>query len=235
MSDSYTPLLLAGAGLLGLIGAGALFVVAPWLGPESPTPDLSTQRAAVPVPDVASRARTGSAPGSAPAIDAGGIDAGGRNAGGSDADPASEPDADPTEPVAATEPPSEGAANHSENPEDPEEAGSQASTFPVSPEGIRDAIDSQKHELQACYETLLDSYEGEPGLDGQIAVAFEIAEDGRVVGADIDQSEIDSIYLEGCIATAMEDLRFDSGSPGTVTYPFQFEQRENDGLPVENP
>ncbi len=229
MSDTRSQPLFVAAGVLGLIGAAGLFLLPGLLAPDDPAPDDPAGRASVPVPDVAPRTRPD--PAAAGAAEPPKADQPRSDAPSEDPDP-SGGDATTTDDHARAD----GAASGEGALDDASAASAEGTaTFPMSREGIRDAIASQKEELQACYETLLDSYGGDPGLDGDIAVSFDISEQGRVLAAEIDESEIDSIYLEGCIATAMEDLRFEGGSAGSVTYPFRFQQDDGDVPPAEDP
>jgi hypothetical protein len=94
--------------------------------------------------------------------------------------------------------------------------------FAIDSDGIQDGVKSQLEEIRGCYDTLLADH---PDAAGRIVAAFTIGPDGRVLAADIDDSTVGSVYLEGCMVTAMEDLRFEptkDGSEVQVTYPFDF-------------
>lgn len=94
--------------------------------------------------------------------------------------------------------------------------------FPIDADGLRDAVRSRMDELQACYDTLLASY---PDAAGKVVVTFAIDGSGKVVGADLVEDSLDSVYLSGCLTTVMQELQFEPHSKGgdtTVTWPFTF-------------
>ena len=210
MSDSHSRIALVGVAVLALMGALILFFLPGSTGPEAESAGSASRRP-VPTPEVATRAPL-PVPSAVPTPAA-------------DATPAGDAH-DAVGPSSGSTPDSPGGDGASgtvgEERSDPQEP--ERTRFPLDREGIGDAIDSQRGELKACYDTLLDSYGGDPGLDGRIEVAFDVDATGRVVAADIESSAIDSVYLEGCVVTAMEDLTFDVGSEVTVTYPIRFRQ-----------
>ena len=93
--------------------------------------------------------------------------------------------------------------------------------------GIGDAVRMGISDIKACYETFRAT---SPELEGRLVMEFTIdGHDGGmaqttnvVVGSD---SNMDHIWLEGCIATVFEEFRFDLGNqegPINVAYPLQF-------------
>ncbi|MEZ4317055.1 MAG: AgmX/PglI C-terminal domain-containing protein [Myxococcota bacterium] len=100
---------------------------------------------------------------------------------------------------------------------------------PVDKDGIQDAVTEALPEIRECYRTLLESY---PDVAGAMTLAFEISNQGDraiVTGVEVVDSTVDSVYMEGCVVTAMEDLPFEPLSQGgtlTVRYPFRFDQAE---------
>lgn len=92
-------------------------------------------------------------------------------------------------------------------------------------DGIREAIKAAAPEIQKCYQTMLHDY---PDTSGKITIGFTVrnTDDGRALvrEAEVVDSTADSLYMEGCTVTAMEDLPFSPLEDGelTVRWPFVF-------------
>ncbi|MCB9687200.1 MAG: AgmX/PglI C-terminal domain-containing protein [Alphaproteobacteria bacterium] len=110
--------------------------------------------------------------------------------------------------------------------------------------GISAAVDSERSELEACYETALFHT---PDLAGSMTLELQITPvEGETVArietVDVD-TDIDATIFEGCIATVFEDLRFHATEPTTVRYPLTFQADEEDeqvagapaGAPADEP
>lgn len=112
-----------------------------------------------------------------------------------------------------------------EPPADPEaRAPEQPILHPVDKDGVKAAIMLAAKDIGDCYRTLLADY---PDMSGRIEMSFDIEDDGdhaAVKRAEVLDSSIDSIYLEGCAVTALEDVWFEPvGDEGaSVTWPFVF-------------
>ncbi len=133
--------------------------------------------------------------------------------------------ADPTDRVRAGDPPQlaipAGEAGEAEANEEPV-------LYPLNRDGIRDAMTNEAEDIRRCYETILKDY---PDTAGRIAVGFTISPEGVVTEADIEDSSAGSLYLEGCIVTVMEEVRFDPGDTTEntrVTWPFVFRASDPD-------
>ncbi|MCA9494231.1 MAG: AgmX/PglI C-terminal domain-containing protein [Myxococcales bacterium] len=90
--------------------------------------------------------------------------------------------------------------------------------------GISAAVEAERAELEACYETALFHT---PDLAGSMTLELQITpvegeRVARIEAVDV-QSDIDATIFEGCVATVFEDLRFDATEPTTVRYPLSFE------------
>jgi hypothetical protein len=99
--------------------------------------------------------------------------------------------------------------------------------FPTDARGIKDAVRMGEADLKACYDTFLAT---SPDLAGRLVMEFTIDNDegdlarttNVVVGSN---SNVDHIWLEGCIATVFEEFRFDlreQEGPINVAYPLNF-------------
>jgi hypothetical protein len=101
--------------------------------------------------------------------------------------------------------------------------------------GIRGAVQESLPELKECYE---EWQKNAPGLRGKVAVSFRIhaaldldagsAPEARVDQVRIGESELDHVFMEGCVSSVFSELRFapPEGGKLEVTYPIQFESTE---------
>jgi outer membrane biosynthesis protein TonB len=104
------------------------------------------------------------------------------------------------------------------------------STWPVTADGIRNAIGEQIPELLECYEAWVQAH---PGLSGRMLARFRIepthrAELARITGVRLGRSTVNHRLLEGCVLNVLSSLRFDSPESGavTVSYPLVFNEGE---------
>ncbi len=75
-------------------------------------------------------------------------------------------------------------------------------------------------QVRACYETGLKK---NPGLGGQVTMAFEIGGDGDLDFARVQRSSLDDREVEGCISQKMLSWKFPKPRGGVkvkVSYPF---------------
>ena len=74
--------------------------------------------------------------------------------------------------------------------------------------------------MRGCYDTLLARM---PGAQGLVHTFFEIAEDGSVSYACIDEATLDDNEMAECILRTFRGIEF-GPSPGSVTvvYPLRF-------------
>ena len=97
----------------------------------------------------------------------------------------------------------------------------------LSIEAIDAGIQGQLPEIRECYSAWVKR---NPDLGGRILVKFVIATSeenpdlGYARDVKIAETTMDNVWIEGCIASAMEDAEFPSPSGGVVivTYPFSF-------------
>ncbi|GAB4291420.1 MAG: hypothetical protein Kow0090_04920 [Myxococcota bacterium] len=91
----------------------------------------------------------------------------------------------------------------------------------LSPQQIARVVKSRLSAVQNCYETALKR---NPKLQGKIVIAFTIAKDGRVKGADVESSTISDPSVASCIISRLRHWRFPAPDGGEVTasYPFIF-------------
>jgi len=101
--------------------------------------------------------------------------------------------------------------------------------------GIRGAVQESLPELKECYEEWQKSA---PGLKGKVSVGFRIkaaldldagsAPEARVEGVRIGESDLDHVFMEGCVSSVFSELRFAPPEGGSleVTYPIRFESEE---------
>jgi hypothetical protein len=103
-----------------------------------------------------------------------------------------------------------------------------SSTWPLTKEGIDSAMFERLEDIRSCYEQALT---GDDELEGNVAVGFTIQDDASGDEAYVHQVEtesadlVDQVMMRGCIATIVEELRFEassSGEPTLVRYPFVF-------------
>jgi len=98
--------------------------------------------------------------------------------------------------------------------------------FPLSPDGIRAAVEKAKPELIYCYESWVMI---EPELEGTLRVAMHLASDGGTA-ATVTQIQVMAdagmghIAFEGCVLSALSELQFEPGDGRDleVHYPLSF-------------
>jgi hypothetical protein len=124
----------------------------------------------------------------------------------------------------ATEPDAEFGAEEGE--QEPE-------LFPLSKEGINDAIRERLGEIRDCYQAWL---EVDPELAGKVVVKFHVRENdegyGEVYEALTQEgTDTNNDFFEGCVVNVMSELRFEPPADGgmmTVSYPFMFKSDASD-------
>lgn len=138
---------------------------------------------------------------------------------------ASDPDysGDPARAVGLPEPAVDDAA---ESDAEGEEA-VDAPTGVLDPASIQEGILERLGEIRECYEAWLGR---NPNLEGKLVVDFTIGQDeeeedlGVVTAIDIADSTVDHVWMEGCVASVMQDVEFPAPEGGEVqvSYPFYF-------------
>lgn len=93
-----------------------------------------------------------------------------------------------------------------------------------SKEQIQAVIAANRERVRACYDA---AQKTEPGLQGDLLVAFVINPDGSVKSAEVNaqESEIHSPELDSCAVGVLQTLKFPASSRGLeskVNYPFNF-------------
>jgi hypothetical protein len=74
--------------------------------------------------------------------------------------------------------------------------------------------------LRACYES---EAERNPGLKGGLTVRWQIAPEGTVSAASLDQTSLGNPRVEGCVVRQVKGWRFPSSSASSdVRWPFKF-------------
>jgi len=103
-----------------------------------------------------------------------------------------------------------------------------SSTWPLTKEGIDNAMFERLEDIRSCYQQALT---GDQELEGKVAVLFTIQDHASGDEAYVHQVEtesadlVDQVMMRGCLATIIEELRFEvstSGEPTAVRYPFMF-------------
>jgi hypothetical protein len=101
----------------------------------------------------------------------------------------------------------------------------------LTSEAIQDGVREQLGEIRECYEQWLKR---NPDLEGELVVRFTIVASeeepdlGVVSEADIADSWIDHVWMEGCVASVMESAQFPAPADGgevEVNYPFSFSSK----------
>jgi hypothetical protein len=85
---------------------------------------------------------------------------------------------------------------------------------------INDVINRNIGQVRFCYEQGL---QGDPGLNGRVAVNFTIGGNGQVMLAGIGNTTLNSKLVEDCIVMRLRSWKFplpEGGSEVKVSYPF---------------
>lgn len=118
------------------------------------------------------------------------------------------------------------------------EDGAAPEKYPLTKDGIQAAVRAKKEELKSCYESWQKM---QPDLGGRIVTRFEITKDeenedvARIQEVSLPESELDNVFMEGCVRQVMEELRFDPPESGklTVNYPLTFSSGDDAAKPAE--
>ncbi len=103
------------------------------------------------------------------------------------------------------------------------------SIWPADMDGVKGAVGESLPGIVECYEGWLEQ---NPDLQGRVAVTFSITpgehEDdlASISAAEIDESTLGHTFMEGCVLSVMEELRFEATDGLTVTYPFIFKNED---------
>jgi hypothetical protein len=85
---------------------------------------------------------------------------------------------------------------------------------------IAAVINKNLGQVRFCYEQGL---QGDPNLNGRVAIAFTIGGNGAVKAANVDNSTMNSKAIEDCITMRLKTWQFPLPQGGVdvkVTYPF---------------
>jgi hypothetical protein len=137
--------------------------------------------------------------------------------------PAAAAHADPTTPV---------GKNASHEGQAGQSAPAAGARHAADPSGIMSAVQTAVPAIKECYAAWRKQ---QPGLAGALKVAMTIGEDpadasrGKVTGARIANSELQSAAVQGCLLNALETLEFERPQDGKVevTLPFRFDAVES--------
>jgi TonB family protein len=150
--------------------------------------------------------------------------------GGACAAPQQPPAPTPAEPeVAASEPPPAPAATPvSASPVAPPSEPREGPKDTRGKEEIQAVIAANREQVRACYEAALKK---NPGIAGDLMIAFVINPDGSVKSAEVDatESELHVPELDSCATNVLKTLKFPASSRGLeskVNYPFNFNPRK---------
>jgi hypothetical protein len=94
-------------------------------------------------------------------------------------------------------------------------------------DGIQGAVASKIGAIKECYEGWLKA---EPELTGRLKVRFTIGTPevsdalAAVVGAEVLDTELDHVWMEGCVLNSLDALVFERPEGGrlNVIFPFAF-------------
>ncbi len=145
--------------------------------------------------------------------------------------PGSQAAATPNQPDDVSPPALDDELEHDEPDDERSDAVSDRSIWPVSREGIQGAMTESTPGIVECYEGWLSQ---NPELAGKIVVSFQIAPSdtgenlSKVQQVDLDASTVGHAFMEGCVLSVVEELRFEGGESTTVSYPFIFRQTGDD-------
>jgi len=110
-----------------------------------------------------------------------------------------------------------------------EDAAGEVIEWEADRDGVHAALRSAMPEMKKCYEAWAAM---QPGLAGQITLGVRIqreapeSEAGKVAAVNVLNSDLEHAFMEGCVAGAVEGLRF-TGLPSDtleVRIPFRFRQ-----------
>ncbi|WP_374078113.1 AgmX/PglI C-terminal domain-containing protein [Bdellovibrio bacteriovorus] len=101
----------------------------------------------------------------------------------------------------------------------------------IDKEAIRRVIRAKKHELQSCYERVLNTMEKGTKLEGKIILGWEIIEKGQARNVKVKSSTLGNAKVENCIRDRLASWTFPEPPPGLVAevqaYPFVLNPASN--------
>ena len=92
----------------------------------------------------------------------------------------------------------------------------------IDKEGIRRVVIANKRQIQACYEKALNQ---EPDLHGKVVLEWDIGAKGKVLGARVKSSTLNSALVEQCMVSHLKSWRFPeppADQIAVVAFPFVF-------------
>lgn len=99
--------------------------------------------------------------------------------------------------------------------------------FPLDQDGVESAVESHRDDLLACYETARFHT---PGLPGTMTLVMDVepveGEQWGSVRAVDAETEVDAPVFEGCVKTALEDLKFATTEPTQLRYPVSMTSKD---------
>jgi hypothetical protein len=94
----------------------------------------------------------------------------------------------------------------------------------LSPEQIARVVRSRMGAFQACYESAAAS---DPGLKGNVGIAFSVSTSGSVSAANITGSSLKNPRVEGCMLRTFQRLHFPTADkPTNASFPFAFRAKK---------
>lgn len=94
----------------------------------------------------------------------------------------------------------------------------------IDKEAIRRVIRAKKHELQSCYERVLNTMEKGSRLEGKIILSWEIIDKGQARNVKVKSSTLGNAKVENCIRDRLASWTFPEPPAGLVAevqaYPF---------------
>ncbi|MGZ3771740.1 MAG: AgmX/PglI C-terminal domain-containing protein [Bdellovibrio sp.] len=98
----------------------------------------------------------------------------------------------------------------------------------IDKEAIRRVIRAKKHELQSCYERVLNTMEKGQKLEGKIVLSWSIVEKGQARNVKVKSSSLGNAKVENCIRDRLASWTFPEPPPGleavVEAYPFVLNQ-----------
>ena len=94
----------------------------------------------------------------------------------------------------------------------------------LDPEIVRHVVREHAGQLRSCYESELTRT---PGISGKVIMKWLINGDGRVMQAQVAETQMKNANVEDCLATRIKTWSFPKPKGGgivVVTYPFVFQQ-----------
>lgn len=93
-------------------------------------------------------------------------------------------------------------------------------------EDVRQVMRTNGPLFQKCYE---EGLKKDPKIEGKVVLMWTVGTDGKVISAEVKESELKSAVAEKCMVSAVKTLKFPkplNGIDTRIVYPLSFQKNK---------